>query len=133
MSLSGSPAEVPRSPNWTRLLTRLVVILIVAFAIGAVLNRISVSLAHSTSPAGFPRGVLQGALMPMALPNLLVGRDVMIYSEHNTGVPYKLGYTSGVNGCGAIFFGFLFWRVTRWRRGARNSPAVPVKGTQACG
>ena len=55
--------------------------------------------------------------MPMAMPNLLVGRDVMIYSQNNTGVMYKLGYTAGVNGCGAIFFGVLFWRVNRLKRG----------------
>lgn len=54
--------------------------------------------------------------MPMSMPNLLVGRDVTIYSAHNTGVSYKLGYTAGVNGCGAIFFGFLFWRLNRWRK-----------------
>ena len=42
-----------------------------------------------------------------------------IYSDHNNGVAYKLGYTTGVNSCGAVFFGFLFWRVTRWRRRGR--------------
>jgi hypothetical protein len=65
------------------------------------------------------RGLL-GALMPMSMPNLLVGRDVTIYSQNNTGLSYKLGYTSGVNGCGAIFFGFFFWRVNRWRNQART-------------
>ena len=57
--------------------------------------------------------MLQGALMPMAMPSLLVGRDVTIYAENNTGRTYKLGYTAGVNACGAIFFGYAFWR---WRR-----------------
>ena len=56
--------------------------------------------------------------MPMAMPNLLVGRDVSIYSTRNTGLKYKLGYTVGVNGCGAIFFGVLFWRFSRWRKRA---------------
>ncbi len=117
-------AEVvaPRGPAplWARLLMRLAIVVVLAFAIGAVLNRVSGSLAHNPQPAGFGRGVVQGALMPMALPNLLVGRDVVIYSQNNTGVKYKLGYTAGVNGCGAIFFGFLFWRVTRWRRSGGN-------------
>ena len=63
----------------------------------------------------FVRGMLQGALMPMAMPNLLVGRDVVIYSQRNNGVTYKLGYTAGVNVCGAIFFGLFFWWVSRWR------------------
>ena len=118
--------EMPPQPInarlWRRVLVRVVSILILAFAIGVVLNHISSSLAHDSSRAGFARGVLQGALMPMAMPNLLVGRDVMIYSENNSGVSYKLGYTAGVNGCGAIFFGFLFWRVTRWR--TRSRPAA---------
>jgi hypothetical protein len=76
-------------------------------------------LERSARPAGFSRGVLQGALMPMSMPNLLFGRDVAIYSQNNTGLSYKLGYTSGVNGCGAIFFGFVFWRFSRWRNQTR--------------
>jgi hypothetical protein len=92
-------------------------VLLAAVAIGWILNHVSAALDRSARPAGFSRGVLQGALMPMSLPNLLVGRDVTIYSPNNTGVPYKLGYTAGVNGCGAIFFGLLFWRLHRWKNG----------------
>ena len=66
--------------------------------------------------------LLHGALMPLALPNLLVGRDVPIYAEHNTGRTYKLGYTAGVNGCGLLFFGFFFRRLARWRRRAGPKP-----------
>src|ERR1051325_7738000 len=88
-------------------------ILVRVAAIGAFLNRVSASLERSLRPAGFTRGVLQGALMPMSMPNLLVGKDVTIYSPNNTGVTYKLGYTTGVNGCGAIFFGVFFWRVNQ--------------------
>jgi len=95
-------------------------VLLVAAIIGAVLNRLSSTLDQSMGPAGFRRGVLQGALMPMSMPNLLVGRDVTIYAQNNTGVSYKLGYTAGVNGCGAIFFGFFFWRVNRWRHREAN-------------
>ena len=58
--------------------------------------------------------------MPMAMPNLLVGRDLTIYSPNNTGLTYKLGYTTGVNGCGALFFGLFFWRVSRWRRNGKR-------------
>jgi hypothetical protein len=102
--------------RWRRLFLRLAIFLLLAFAIGAVLNRIASTLERDARPAGFTRGVLQGALMPMALPNLLLGSDVTIYSIKNTGLHYKLGYTAGVNGCGAVFFGFVFWRVTRWRK-----------------
>ena len=119
--MDAADSSVPNRPlpGWARVLVRLGCVVLLAFAIGAVLNRISSALSHDPSPAGFGRGVLQGALMPMALPNLLVGRDVNIYSDHNNGVAYKLGYTTGVNSCGAVFFGFLFWRVTRWRRRGR--------------
>ncbi len=76
----------------------------------------SSALEKRTEPAGFLRGALQGALMPCALPNLIVGNDVTIYAANNTGRTYKLGYTCGVNACGAFFFGFFFWRVNRWRK-----------------
>ncbi len=64
--------------------------------------------------------MVQGALMPMALPSLLFGKDVVIYSAINTGVSYKLGYTAGVNACGALFFGILFWRLNRLRQWANR-------------
>jgi hypothetical protein len=60
-------------------------------------------------PAGFWRGAVHGALMPVALPSLLLGRDVPIYAERTTGRPYKLGYIAGINLCGFIFFGLAFW------------------------
>src|SRR5581483_11192019 len=41
---------------------------------------------------GFKHGVVHGALMPMALPSLLMGKDVKIYDENNDGRNYKLGY-----------------------------------------
>lgn len=110
--------QVKVSAGWRagNLFLRVFAILLLAAAIGTVLNRISASMDRNLRPAGFARGILQGALMPMAMPNLLVGRDVTIYSHNNTGVSYKLGYTTGVNGCGVIFFGFFFWRVNQWRK-----------------
>ncbi len=73
-------------------------------------------MERSARPAGLARGLVQGALMPMSMPNLLFGNDVTIYSINNTGLTYKIGYTAGVNGCGALFFGLFFWRVGRWRK-----------------
>jgi hypothetical protein len=95
--------------------SRLVSILILALVVGYGMRHTAAALERNTSPAGFVRGLLQGALMPCALPNLLVGSDVSIYNVNNTGLRYKLGYTCGVNACGAIFFGAFFWRVNRWR------------------
>lgn len=80
-----------------------------AFLMGAAMDW----SARRTRPdlqAGFWWGFAHGALMPATLPTLLTGKDVAIYAPHNTGVTYKLGYTMGVNGCGALFFGLAFWR-----------------------
>jgi hypothetical protein len=99
-----------------RVLRRIAMILIAGFAIGWTLNRAALALERRNEAAGFVHGIVQGALMPMALPNLAVGRDVTIYSANNTGRTYKLGYTVGVNTCGLIFFGFFFWRVRKWKR-----------------
>ncbi len=100
-------------PNW---IIRLACIVLLAFLIGWTLNRVAQYLDNSGRPAGFVRGLVQGALMPAAMPNLLVGHDVAIYAKDNNGVFYKLGYTMGVNACGAIFFGLFYWRLKRWRR-----------------
>lgn len=108
--------KVPRPRRWPRMALRVVSFLLVAALIGGTLNRVAASLDKDSHPAGFVRGVVQGALMPMSLPNLLAGRDITIYSQNNTGVTYKIGYTTGVNGCGALFFGVVFWRFSRLRR-----------------
>lgn len=51
--------------------------------------------------------------MPCALPMLIIGKNVPIYAERNTGRNYDFGYTLGVNLCGAIFFGSVYWRLDR--------------------
>ena len=93
------------------ILRRVGILLLFTIAFSAVLNRPN----DSATPAGFGRGVLDGALMPGAMPPLLMGRNVTIYAQNNTGRTYKLGYTVGVNGCGALFFGIVFWRERRWK------------------
>ena len=116
-------AQVKVSPprNLTRkILLRILSILAAAVLIGCVTSFFTHLSNQSPGPAGFARGVLHGALMPCALPNLLVGKDVTIYAPLNTGRTYNLGYTVGVNGCGAIFFGVFFWRISRWRRRAQK-------------
>ncbi|MFM2082570.1 MAG: hypothetical protein RL380_1261 [Verrucomicrobiota bacterium] len=91
--------------------------LLVACAVGAVLHWTLLRLVRTDdSPAGFAQGLVQGALMPMSLPNLLAGDDIEIFAAHHTGRLYKLGYVLGVNACGALFFGYFFWRVRRIRR-----------------
>ena len=97
-------------------LKRVIFLVALGCAIGWTLNRTEAHFEKSAEPAGFGRGLVQGALMPIALPNLVFGHDVVIYAAHNTGRTYKIGYTLGVNGCGLIFFGFFFWRIRRLRR-----------------
>jgi hypothetical protein len=110
------PTSSPPKRLWWLLPLRLVSILLLALALSWTLNRVSALMERSSQPAGFVRGMLQGALMPMSMPNLLFGNDVMIYSTTNSGLTYKLGYTLGVNLCGLLFFGFFFWRVGQWRK-----------------
>ncbi len=64
----------------------------------------------SDRSAGFGYGMLHGALMPLSLPSLVTGHDVQIYTDHNTGRLYKIGYICGVDLCGIAFIGPLFWR-----------------------
>ena len=118
---AATPAA-PAPPTLARrILIRVLSILIGLVIVGGVTGLLAkMSNQPDSSPAGFGRGVLHGALMPGALPNLLVGKDVTIYAPNNTGRTYKLGYTVGVNGCGAIFFGFFFWRLNKWRKRAKR-------------
>lgn len=97
---------------------RVLIVAIVATTFTLVLDYSSESTTAS-QPAGFTKGLLHGALMPGAMPHLLFGHDVTIYAPNNTGRTYKLGYTAGVNGCGAIFFGLLYWRFNAWRKKRR--------------
>jgi hypothetical protein len=99
---------------------RLAAVFIIAIIVGWLLNRIEAAMERRAEPAGFGRGLIQGALMPMSMPNLFVGHDITIYSQNNTGVSYKLGYTAGVNICGALFFGLTFWRVRKLRAISRG-------------
>jgi hypothetical protein len=99
----------------SRILLRVACVLLVAFTVSGILRTVYGQMERRSQPAGFGLGMIQGALMPMALPNLVIGKDVTIYASNNTGIGYKLGYTTGVNVCGAIFFGIVFWRFSRWR------------------
>jgi hypothetical protein len=77
------------------------------------------------SPWAFPKerssdfkyGVLHGALMPIALPTLLMGKDVPIYAPDNSGRGYKIGYICGINFCGLLFFGLAFHQPTSAKSG----------------
>lgn len=107
--------EAPATPLWKTVIKRVLTLLIVATVFTLILNYSSTSSVKG-EPAGFAKGMLHGALMPGAMPHLLLGEDVTIYAPINTGRTYKLGYTVGVNSCGALFFGILYYRFNRWRK-----------------
>lgn len=110
-----SAAPTRKIKAWS-LLRRVLTILAVAYCIGYLLNASNRYMEKSGTQAGFGRGLLNGAMMPAAMPNLAMGKDVTIYAPNNNGIPYKLGYTAGVNICGAVFFGLFFLRLNRWKK-----------------
>jgi hypothetical protein len=111
---SAEPVRTKRHP--AKILARIAMIIVVTYAFGWVLNKSASAANASDKPAGFGRGMIHGALMPGAMPSLLFGKDVVIYSSNNNGRMYKLGYTCGVNAAGAFFFGSFYLRVSRWRK-----------------
>ena len=120
----GSDVPPPAGGGWVRAGLRLAVrlggILLGGAALLWVVHQASLRLERDPRPAGFGRGMMHGALMPMAMPNLLLGEDVIIYAPQNQGRSYKLGYTVGVNVCGLLFFSLGLWRVQRLRRDLRG-------------
>lgn len=112
-----------------RIILRLIVIASVTTGFGWVLNKSATAANNDPSAAGFGRGVLHGALMPGAMPTLFFGRDVVIYASNNNGRLYKLGYTFGVNACGAFFFGMSYWRLNRWRKRFAQAAAARTPKT----
>ena len=70
----------------------------------------SINTYRPDRQADIKMGVLHGILMPAALPGLFTGHDLPIYAPNNTGRGYKIGYILGINTCGTVFFGVVFWR-----------------------
>ena len=110
-----SPPASTGFRRWWPWLRRGALTLLVALTIGRLSDAAMRADARLAAPPGFARGMLHGALMPIAWPSLLLGHDQTIYAEPNTGRLYKLGYSLGINVCGAGFFGWSFWRFNRWR------------------
>lgn len=109
MSTTHGPEPKPHLPFRTSI-KKAVVFLAVAAIFGCLYGWTSPWMFPKNKSAGFGIGMLHGALMPMALPSLVMGQDVDIYAAHNSGRIYKLGYIAGINVCGLIFFGSVFWR-----------------------
>lgn len=93
-----------------KVLRKIITLAVVTIVFGYVYGWAAPWAFPQKSTVGFGYGMLHGALMPIALPSLVVGRDVPIYDTENTGRFYKIGYICGINLCGIAFFGPMFWR-----------------------
>lgn len=91
---------------------KIVTLVVVGLAFGAAYDW-ALPWAYPKEPVGFGYGMLHGAMMPISLPTLLIGKDVAIYAQNNSGRLYKIGYICGINLCGLVFFGAAFYRPKR--------------------
>lgn len=94
-------------PRWMRKICTLVAL---GLLLGWVYDWVGPRMYPKGRDLGFGYGMLHGGFMPMAMPALVMGRNVEIFSANNDGRLYKLGYIAGINLCGMIFFGAAFWR-----------------------
>jgi hypothetical protein len=106
-----------RPMRWARHLMGAGRLLLVGLILGWLYDVAGPRLYPAGTDYGFGYGMVHGAFMPMALPALLVGRDVKIFSPGEEGRGYKLGYIAGINLCGLVFFGSAFWRPRRRAEG----------------
>ena len=97
-------------PKVKHIALKIATLVLLGLALGFGYDWASSRLYAPEQAAGFRLGVLHGALMPAALPTLLMGKDVPIYAQKNTGRVYKVGYIAGINLCGTLFFGLAFAR-----------------------
>jgi hypothetical protein len=102
-----APIPVARRKVW---FIKIVTFLISSLLLGWFYGWASPLAFPKNKTFGFSYGMLHGALMPLALPSLLLSKNVDIFGSDNSGRPYKIGYICGINVCGLTFFGPLFWR-----------------------
>ena len=115
MPATQAPISIAGIPLKT-LLRKAVTLVVVGVIFGWIYAWASPWVFPRERPAGFGYGMAHGALMPMALPSLLIGKDVDIYATNNSGRIYKIGYIVGINVCGLVFFGSAFWRPAKKKR-----------------
>jgi hypothetical protein len=119
-------APEPARARWQAWLRRGVIQGLRLFLVGLVLGWLyawAAPVAYpKTRPLGFGYGMAHGALMPMALPSLLMGKEVEIFAPNHNGRPYKIGYIAGINLCGLVFFGLGFARPPGKREPERRNP-----------
>ncbi len=103
--------------NWWRpVLVQIIRLVVVGLLLGWLYAWGAPLIYRDKSAPGFWLGCAHGALMPMALPSLLMRKDVPIYAMVNQGRIYKIGYIAGINACGFVVFGLSFWKPQRRAR-----------------
>jgi hypothetical protein len=110
------------NPFFKRLIRKAVVLAVVTVAVGWFYAWASPWAFPKKQTDGFGWGVLHGALMPLSLPSLVIGKEVQIYEPDNSGRTYKIGYICGVDLCGLVFIGPLFWRPKPRAASHKNQP-----------
>ena len=98
---------------WRRALVQIIRLILAGLLLGWLYAWGAPLVYRPDSRPGFWLGSAHGALMPMALPSLLMDKDVPIYAVVNQGRIYKIGYIAGINGCGFVVFGLSFWKPQR--------------------
>jgi hypothetical protein len=114
-----SPNPTPTQPpdSWLkRLVVKVATLVVLGLLFGYAYDWAAPRFYGPERVPGFGMGMLHGALMPIALPSLLMGKDVPIYAASNTGRIYKIGYIAGINLCGLTFFGVAFWQPRKSRK-----------------
>jgi hypothetical protein len=124
MPTKQAPVQIAGIPIKT-LFKKAVILVVVGILFGWIYAWASPHIFPRDVNAGLGYGVAHGALMPMALPSLIIGKDVEIYATNNAGRLYKIGYIAGINLCGLVFFGSVFWRP------AKKQPATNTASAEA--
>ena len=93
--------------DWVK---KIILFVAVAVVFGWIYGWVSLRMFPKETKFGFAHGILHGAMMPLALPTLIMGKDVELFAANNTGRGYKIGCICGINLCGLIFFGSAFWK-----------------------
>ncbi len=111
VSPASGQTPAPGRPSWLKQLAKKIITLVLlGLLLGFGYDWAVPRLYRPGEVPGFRIGMIHGALMPVALPALLVGRDVPIFLNANPSRIYKLGYIAGINLCGLVFFGLAFHR-----------------------
>jgi hypothetical protein len=110
MPATNQTQSAVKSTRMKRLASKAATLVLLGLAMGFCYDWAAPRMYGDERLAGFRLGILHGALMPVALPSLLLGKDVPIYATASTGRTYKLGYIAGINLCGLLFFGSAFRR-----------------------